>query len=95
MISHPVYIDYPMAIASRDPQANRVGRRHGHRWCHMWSDDVEALHAMARRIGMRREWFQDRPGFPHYDLVPTRRAAAIRLGAIEISLYEWLRSKRV
>jgi hypothetical protein len=42
--------------------------------------DCEELHAMARRIGMHRSWFQG----DHYDLVPPRRAAAVKLGAVEV-----------
>jgi hypothetical protein len=56
------------------------------RWkvsCHMYADTLHELHRMARAIGMKPSWFQDRPGFPHYDLVPARRAHAVQLGAIE------------
>jgi hypothetical protein len=63
-------------------QAERVGARNGHRWCHMVSDlgpDVPELHAMAVRLGLRRSWFQG----DHYDLVPGRRSAALALGALE------------
>lgn len=60
----------------------------------MWSEDLDALHAMARRIGMKLAWFQNRPGFPHYDLVPSKRAAAIRLGAVEKPLIEYLRERQ-
>jgi hypothetical protein len=54
-------------------------------WCHMISDqsDVE-LHDMARRIGLRREWFQN-VGTPHYDLRPSKREQALKAGAQEIS----------
>lgn len=90
-----VYVDQPFRCESRDPQAARAGRRHGHRWCHMWSEDLDALHDMAARIGMKRAWFQDKPGFPHYDLVPTRRAAAVALGAVEKPLMDWLRERQV
>lgn len=74
-------------------QAKRVGTRHGHRWCHLWCDkgEEEQLHALARKIGMRRSWFQNKIGFPHYDLVPPKRAKAIALGAVEMSLVEWRR----
>ena len=56
-------------------------------WCHMMSDDLtdaglNELHALARRIGMRREWFQgQKPRYPHYDLRPSKRELAIRYGA--------------
>jgi len=89
-----VYVDAVFVAVSKDPQAKRVGGRTGHRWCHMWSEDVNALHELAQKIGMRREWFQDRRGFPHYDLVPSRRAAAIALGAVEKPLMDYLREKR-
>lgn len=55
--------------------------------CHMFArlEHVEALHALAARIGLKREWFQpDRDG-GHYDLTPGRRAAAVRAGAIEMT----------
>lgn len=63
-------------------QARRVGVRHGHMWCHMFADAADApeLHAMAKRIGMRREWFQR----DHYDLVPTKRDRVVALGVVEV-----------
>jgi uncharacterized protein DUF4031 len=63
--------------------------------CHMWADSLEELHAMAARIGMRRAWFQDDPRLPHYDLTPSRRAMALRAGAMEASLKERLRAVRM
>lgn len=90
----PVYVDRLREFPSRQETARREGERFGHRWCHLWSDDIEALHAMAERLGMRREWFQDRPGFPHYDLPPFRRERALALGAAEHSLKAWLRQRR-
>lgn len=56
------------------------------RWtesCHMYADSIEELHSMADAIGMRRAWFQDKPRFPHYDLVAARRIKAVHLGAKE------------
>lgn len=88
-----VYVDELFVWPARGAQAHRVGARNGHQWCHMWSDDLEALHAMARKIGMRREWFQNIPGFHHYDLVPGRRAKAIAAGAIVKSLIDWKRER--
>lgn len=71
------------------------------RWtrsCHLYADTLEELHAMAHAIGMKREWFQNRAGFPHYDLVPAKRIRAVELGAIEHDRYqavEFARRRRV
>lgn len=89
-MSHPVYVDEPFVWPASTGQTHRVGVRHGHRWCHMWSDDLEALHNLARKIGLRPAWFQDKPGFPHYDLIPTKRSLALLYGAQEKSLREYL-----
>jgi Protein of unknown function (DUF4031) len=58
--------------------------------CHMIADTLEELHAMAAQIGMKREWFQDRPkaSFPHYDLSLTRRKMAVEAGAIEVDKHK-------
>lgn len=55
--------------------------------CHMYADSLEELHAMADAIGLKRAWFQDKAGFPHYDLTPRRRAAAVAKGAAERDHY--------
>lgn len=54
--------------------------------CHMFTDSLglAELHRMAEAIGMKRSWFQDGRAAPHYDLVPSRRAAAVALGAVEL-----------
>lgn len=54
--------------------------------CHLFTDTLalEDLHAVAAAIGMRRAWFQDKRSAPHYDLTPSRRAAAIAVGAVEV-----------
>lgn len=52
---------------------------------HMQADTLDELHAFAARIGLRREWFQDRPDRPersHYDLTASKRDQAIYAGAI-------------
>ena len=69
------------------------GPRDWHYWCHMASDDlspegIEQLHRLAESIGMRREWFQNHPRHPHYDLAPDRRAMAIAAGAVPVSSRE-------
>jgi hypothetical protein len=62
-------------------------------WCHMASDDLsehglEQLHVLAVSIGLRREWFQDHPRHPHYDLPPDKRDLAIAAGAIPVTSRE-------
>lgn len=63
------------------------------RWdeaCHLFSDDgdLEALHAFAEELGLKRAWFQDHPRLPHYDLTAGKRKQALKLGAVEISKAE-------
>jgi predicted kinase len=56
-------------------------------WCHMTTDgEFEELHAFAERLGLRRAWFQR----DHYDLPPNGRAAAVALGAEEVTTGELL-----
>lgn len=53
--------------------------------CHLICDgDLNELHALAARIGMKRKWFQPHGAIPHYDLTEARREEAVRAGAVEI-----------
>lgn len=66
--------------------------------CHMVADSDAELHAMAAAIGVARRWHQ-KAGTPHshYDICMSKRAAAVRLGAIEIDragLGEIIKAKR-
>jgi hypothetical protein len=73
-----VYVD-----DSRIPA--RVGRLTA-RWSHLIADDRDELHAFATRLGLRREWFQDKPnGRWHYDVTDSKRTQAIRQGATPIT----------
>lgn len=58
-------------------------QRHGSGpWCHMITDkDLEELHQMAEKIGLKRGWFQPHPRHPHYDLRPSKRTLALLAGA--------------
>ncbi len=87
-----VYVDGLMNIRPADdkPQA----QRNGNRWCHMTADTEEELHAFAARLGLKRAWYQvgGRKAWhwylSHYDLVPSKRALAVKLGAQEVDLRE-------
>lgn len=63
-------------------------QRTNNNWCHMASKDSETLHIFAHKLGLRRSWYQDKPGFPHYDLSPAKRRAAIQLGATPVTNYK-------
>ena len=54
-----------------------------HVWCHMVTDgdSFDELHGIAKLIGLKQEWFQG----DHYDLVPSKRAMALKYGAVAVS----------
>jgi Protein of unknown function (DUF4031) len=69
--------------------------RHKSRWSHLVTDspDIEELHVFARRIGLKREWFQEytKVGHlyrPHYDVTEGKRTDAILAGATPVSVIE-------
>lgn len=55
---------------------------------HMLATNIDELHAMAARIGLRREWFQGAGTFPHYDVQRRKRALALAAGAVPIEIGE-------
>ncbi len=68
-------------------QRATVGRVEG-RWSHLVGDDEEELHDFARRLGLRRAWFQEHPRRAyrdHYDVTDPLRATAIELGAAPVT----------
>jgi len=66
-------------------------RRHGKKYyCHMTADSVDELHAMARRLGVKRHWYHvSRGGIPHYDLNEVQRMEAIACGAVPVDRSQW------
>lgn len=64
--------------------------------CHLFDteDDLDALHAFAAKIGLKREWFQPHRLVPHYDLTASRRALAVLTGAVEVDMKDELRRRR-
>ncbi len=76
-VSGTVYVDEIREYATPLPYKQ---------WCHMATDgDIETLHAMATQLGLKQEWFQDKAKYPHYDLTPSKREQAIRLGAVPVT----------
>ena len=64
-------------------------------WWRMVSDSSsEELHSFARRLGLRREQFQEHGWLPHYDLRPGVREKALSLGAEAVISKELFRRGR-
>lgn len=78
-----VYVDDMLMPAT-------VGNCRPARWSHLQADTLDELHEFAQRLGLRREWFQpgSRPEAAHYDVTATKRAEAIKLGAISETMRE-------
>lgn len=65
--------------------------------CHMWADTLEELLAMADTIGVARRWLQGHPtlslpryrkaSWVHFDICISKKAAAIRAGAVLTDKY--------
>ena len=57
---------------------------------HMIADTTEELLDMARKIGVKVKWIQN-PGQPkreHFDICASKRALAIRNGAVAVTMQE-------
>ena len=52
--------------------------------CHLMADSVKELHIFARKLSLKRRWFQSNT-IPHYDLTESKRKQSLRFGAIPIS----------
>lgn len=65
------------------------------KFCHMWTDgDINNLHQFAATLGLKRSWLHKSHGisgeFHHYDLVPSKRALALKHGAEYMPLKDWV-----
>jgi len=77
MRAMPAYVD-----DARIPSRGRI-------WSHLVADTADELHDAAARLGLRREWAQDKGRTLHYDLPEEVRVRAIELGiAIPITWQE-------
>lgn len=57
-------------------------------------EHLEALHELAKRIGLKRSWFQGKR-VAHYDLTPSKRVEAIAAGALEVDAMRQARERLV
>ena len=69
-------------------------RWRGLEWSHLVADTPDELHDAAVRLGLRREWAQDKGRTLHYDLPEHLRMRAIELGiAVGITWLELARRR--
>jgi hypothetical protein len=62
---------------------------HGKESCHLIvAGKLDDLHEFAKRIGLKREWYQGSASWPHYDLTANKRAHALRYGALECGMMQ-------
>lgn len=60
--------------------------------CHMFADSRDELETMARRLGLKKNWYQKGSTLEHYDVSLSKRALAIKKGAIAVDV-EWVRAR--
>lgn len=56
--------------------------------CHLFCtgpESLEELHSLAKRIRLKRNWFQGDSVLPHYDLTASKQREAIKAGATLVS----------
>lgn len=54
--------------------------------CHMAADTTGELLAMADKIGVSRRWLQEAGTWKeHFDICLSKRAKAVKLGAVEVT----------
>lgn len=78
-----VYVD---DMAASFTPTHVQGRRYV--MCHMMADTDEELMAMADKIGVNRKWIQRVRSGTHFDIAKSKKAQAIKLGAVEITAKE-------
>lgn len=67
-----------MAVYVDDERISWKGRE----WCHLVADSLEELHEFGLRLRLRKEWFQTKASYPHYDVTTEKRRQALGLGAV-------------
>jgi hypothetical protein len=70
-----IYVD-DLTLHRRQP-----GRKGGC-WCHLATDgDVQELHDFAKKIGLKKNYFQENSHYPQYDITERKRELAVKNGA--------------
>lgn len=79
-----------MAVYVDDMRASLKVAGRNYVMCHMLADSDEELHEMADQIGVSRQYWQQPPkvSTSHYDITQSKRALAVKAGAIEVTMQE-------
>ncbi len=78
-----------MTVYVDDMYKYEMGRFGRLKMSHLIADTDEELHALVDKIGVARRWFQGPPRHdPHYDIALSKRALAVKHGAVEVTLRE-------
>lgn len=87
----PIYVDWCQPAVKIPDHMKHLGNL----WCHLWCDvgNEAYLIDFAIGLGLRRGWFQDKKGFPHFDLTPNMRKKAVENGAIRTSLRSYIAAR--
>jgi hypothetical protein len=62
--------------------------------CHLIADTEKELHAFAECIGLKRSWFQENSSIDHYDLTASKRVQAVKNGARQLSMKQFVKKMR-
>jgi len=80
-----VYVD---ACTRKAPKGRAA--KYGEWWCHMMADSIAELDYFAKKLGLK---VHDRHG-DHYDLTPTIRLQAVKMGALEVTTADLLKIRQ-
>lgn len=81
-----------MSVYVDDMYKYPIGEFRSMKMSHMVADSTEELLAMADRIGVARRWLQNAgTDREHFDVCLSKRTAAVRAGAIEVSMRQLCR----
>ncbi len=61
---------------------------------HLMANSIDELHDFAQKIGLKKEWFQNHPKHPHYDLFGIKINLAIQKGAILLTSKEMIEKQK-
>lgn len=62
-------------------------------WSHLSADTPQELHDFAKKLNLKRIYYQYK-SFPHYDITLPKRKLAIKYGAIPLSIKDFIKKQK-